>query len=91
MLAFRRNRNSLPVEVTKLYGPFDGGGAMPWYKVVKIDPKGRGLLFNGIEFSRHQFRTKADPVEAEEEQKYIERLKQEEAAESAERDKRKGE
>jgi hypothetical protein len=64
---------------------------MPWYKVVKIDQKGRGLLFDGIQFSRWMFRTKADPVAAEKERIYIEWLKQKDAAEAAERNKRKGE
>jgi hypothetical protein len=56
---------SLPVAVAKLYGPLNGEGTeMPWYKVVKINPGGKGLLFDGREFSRHLFRNQSRPSES---------------------------
>ncbi len=56
---------------------------MPWYKVVKINPGGKALLFDGEDFSRHSLATKADPQKAEHEQIYIQRLRKEEEKERA--------
>jgi hypothetical protein len=57
---------------------------MPTYRVLRIDPGGRGVMFDGRNISIHMFRTKADPVKAAEEQVYIEWLRQKEAREAAE-------
>jgi hypothetical protein len=53
---------------------------------MRIDPGGRGLMFDGRCLSHHTFKTKADPVKAAQEAIYIERLRREEENERARAD-----
>ena len=58
-------------------------GNVPKYRVVRLDPGGRGLMYDGKYLSHHTFKAKADPIAAAQERVYIEWLRQKEAEEQA--------
>jgi len=58
-------------------------GNVPKYRVVRLDPGGRGLMSDGKYLSHHIFKTKVDPKKAAQEAVYIEWLRKKEAREAA--------